>query len=131
MFTLPLVYGVALLKKDKTAYLYGLPAIAIGWLIAAYQTLLQWKIIVPKSTSCSLTGVSCSEPIINWFGFLTIPFGSLLAFTALATVSFVAWRHTPAEIDTASRQARHLVLILTSLAVIAAGAILIINANQA
>ena len=83
MFPLPFIFAVALLRRDKLVYLYALPLIILGSIIALYQSLLQWNVLSETSATCSLTNISCGEPIINWLGFLTIPFGSLLSFVLL------------------------------------------------
>lgn len=89
MFPLPVIFGVAILRRDKLAYLYVWPMIAVGAALALYQSLLQWGVITETSATCSLTSISCADPAINWFGFLTIPFGALMSFVGLG---WLMWR---------------------------------------
>ena len=92
MFPLAVIAGVAVLRNDKLAYLYVLPLSIVGGAIALYQSILQWGLISFDITECSLTAVSCAEPEIKWLGFLTIPFGALLAFTAITSVALLGRR---------------------------------------
>lgn len=96
MFPLPFIFAVALLRRDKLVYLYALPLIIPGGIIALYQSLLQWDVLTETSATCSLTNISCGEPIINWLGFLTIPFGSLLSFALLGWL-MMRLRHTDGD----------------------------------
>ncbi len=84
MFPLPLILGAAVLRKDKLAFVYVLPLSVIGMLVSSYHSLLQWGIIKEVVDTCSLTGPSCAEPEIMWFGFLSIPFGAFLVFTSIS-----------------------------------------------
>ncbi len=87
MYPLVFILGIAILKKDAKVYRYALPLAVIGWLIAAYHNLLYWKII-PDSLAPCVTGVSCTTKYIEWFGFVTIPFLSFLAFTAVILLMY-------------------------------------------
>ncbi len=85
MFPLAFVLGVGVYRKDNNSAYYALPLSIVGLVIAFYHTLLQWGIIKEVITTCSIDS-SCAEPQINWFGFITIPFMSFLAFTALTVL---------------------------------------------
>lgn len=85
MFPLAFVLGVGVYRKDDNSAYYALPLSIIGMVIAFYHTLLQWGIIKEVITTCSIDS-SCAEPQINWFGFITIPFMSFLAFTTLTII---------------------------------------------
>jgi len=86
MFPLPFILGAVVLRKDKLGYLYVLPLTFVGALIALYQYLLQFGVIVHESATCSITGSSCAEPQIQILGFMTIPFGSLAAFAIISAL---------------------------------------------
>lgn len=84
MYPLAFILTVGILRKDKNVIYYVLPLSIIGVIISFYHTLLQWGIIHVSITSCSLTSaVSCAKPQIDWLGFITIPFMSLLCFLAI------------------------------------------------
>lgn len=70
---------VAIRRNDTNGWRYGLPLIAIGWIISLYHNLLYYEVL-PQSIKPCQAGISCTAKYIEWFGFLTIP---LLAFIAL------------------------------------------------
>jgi len=82
MFPLVAVLAVGILKHDDNAADYALPLAGLGMLIAGYHTLLQWGIIHESIAPCVAT-VACTVKQVNWLGFITIPFMSLLAFSAI------------------------------------------------
>ena len=82
MYPLVIILGIGYLKSDKCVFLYSLPIALIGWAIAIYHNLLQWKII-PETIAPCKQGVPCSATYVNYFGFITIPLMSLIAFTCI------------------------------------------------
>jgi disulfide bond formation protein DsbB len=82
IYPLVLVFGVGLFSFDAGVVKYSLPLAVAGWLVALYHTLLYWGVI-PKSIQPCSEGVPCTEKYIELFGFLSIPFMSFLAFTAV------------------------------------------------
>ncbi len=82
MFPLVLIIAVGILRKDKKLYLYVLPLSILGLLIAFYQILLQ-NGILPETTVPCVLGVSCKTGYTNYFGFITIPVMSFLAFSTI------------------------------------------------
>ncbi len=79
MYPLVIILAVGILKKDKGVYQYVLPLSILGMVIAIYHNLLYWNIIPESQTPC-LLGVSCTIKFIEYFGFITIPFLSFVAF---------------------------------------------------
>jgi disulfide bond formation protein DsbB len=88
MYPLVLVFGIAILKRDKLVEYYAWPMIAIGWLISVYHNLLYYNIL-PEAAAPCIQGVSCTTKFIEWFGFITIPFLSLTAFTILGVLMVI------------------------------------------
>lgn len=82
MYPLVLILGVSILRRDFVAKVYGLPIACIGFVIAVYHNLLYYKII-PQSIIPCTSGVSCTSKQIEWLGFITIPFLSLVAFLVI------------------------------------------------
>lgn len=82
MFPLAFILGVGVYRKDNNAAYYVLPLSIAGSLIAFYHSLLQWGIIKEAVTTCSIDS-SCAVPQINWLGFITIPFMSLMSFLVI------------------------------------------------
>lgn len=82
MFPLAFVLAVGLFPFDPKIVRYALPLAITGWLIAVYHVLLVAGIIPESATPCT-QGVPCSEVQIAWFGFLTIPMLSVIAFSTI------------------------------------------------
>jgi disulfide bond formation protein DsbB len=80
MFPLVPISVVGILKKDKNLPLYILPLSIGGWLISLYHNLLYYHII-PEAIAPCQQGVSCTQKLLDIFGFIDIPQGAFLAFT--------------------------------------------------
>jgi disulfide bond formation protein DsbB len=96
MYPLVIILLVGALKAPESTFLFSAPLVLIGWLIALYHNLLHYE-IVPESASPCLEGVSCSTVYIEWFGFITIPMLSLLAFTMIGILLIYFKRTTVDE----------------------------------
>ena len=79
LYPIVFISFIALVRKDIAARVYVLPLAIAGFLIALYQNFLIWGLI-PESLKPCVEGVSCTTKYIEWFGFITIPFLSLVAF---------------------------------------------------
>jgi disulfide bond formation protein DsbB len=66
-----------------------LPLVGVGGLLAVVHVLLVEGIIPERIAPCR-QGVPCSETVIEWFGFVTIPLLSLAAFASIAVLLTVA-----------------------------------------
>ena len=82
MYPLVLVLLVGALREDMNARFYAYPLAITGWIIALYHCLLYYEFI-PESASPCQEGVSCSAVFIDWFGFMSIPLLSLIAFSLI------------------------------------------------
>jgi disulfide bond formation protein DsbB len=80
---------VGILKRDKNVVYYALPLSVIGLLISIYHNLLYYHIL-PESIAPCVSGVSCTTKFIEYFGFVTIPFLSLVALTTI-TASMIIY----------------------------------------
>lgn len=86
MYPLVIIIGVALLRKEeKNAPYYVLPFTIIGLLMALFHWLLQMGVI-PEAAGPCVAGISCTTRYVEWFGFVTIPFLSLVAFTIITVL---------------------------------------------
>lgn len=87
MYPLPLISGIALVRKHTEALYYIVPMAVIGVLLAGYHYAMQMS--VTPFAPCSTLGysVSCSEKFFASYGFITIPWMSLSAFTYILLIS--------------------------------------------
>lgn len=81
MYPLVVISAVGILRKDKHVSSYALPLSLSGFLVAAYHNLMYYGLI---QETC-VQGVSCTTRFFAWFGFITIPLLSLIAFAVITT----------------------------------------------
>ena len=89
MFPLVLILPLGLFPLDRKVVRYALPLAAIGWLFAVFHVLLIAGVI-PEDVKPCTQGVPCSEKVIEWFGFVTIPLLSVVAFSAIIALLILA-----------------------------------------
>ncbi|WP_047373736.1 disulfide oxidoreductase [Exiguobacterium sp. ZOR0005] len=84
IFMYPLVFllGIAVFTDDRSVKKYVLPLSIVGGLISLYHYLVQKVPGFADIKPCT-QGVPCNVQYINWFGFVTIPFLALTAFTII------------------------------------------------
>lgn len=85
MYPLVIIFMVGFLTESKETFKFSIPLTVIGFFLALYHNLLIWEIIPEKMSPC-VEGIPCTSIYINWFGFMTIPFLSLMAFSLLLFV---------------------------------------------
>ncbi|WP_392455640.1 disulfide oxidoreductase [Chryseomicrobium aureum] len=88
MYPLTIVLGIAAFTNDVRMRLYVLPLTLIGGGISLYHYLVQ-KVPGFANIKPCVQGVPCNVQYINWFGFVTIPFLALTAFTLITILLFV------------------------------------------
>jgi disulfide bond formation protein DsbB len=96
MFPLAVVLGIAALRADTGAWLYGIALAACGWLIAGFHTLVYSGIVPERIQPCTVGGPSCSGSDMTVLGGLPLPGLSLLAFSAIIVLLFFS-RRRPAQ----------------------------------
>ena len=89
MFPLVLILPAGLFPFDAKIVRYALPLSLVGGAIAFFHLLLVAG-IVPESVTPCTQGVPCSETQIAWFGFVTIPLLSVVAFAAISVLLVAA-----------------------------------------
>jgi len=89
MFPLVLILPIGLFPFDRKVVRYALPLAVLGWLFAVFHMLLVAGVIPEKMEPC-VQGVPCSEKVIDWFGFVTIPLLSVGAFSAIIALLILA-----------------------------------------
>ncbi|SFK06584.1 disulfide oxidoreductase [Brevibacillus centrosporus] len=88
MYPLVILLGVASARKDYSISLYALILSVIGGLISLYHYLIQ-KVPALHELGNACGIVPCNTDYINWFGFITIPFLALIAFTLISVLQFI------------------------------------------
>jgi disulfide bond formation protein DsbB len=96
MYPLSLIMLVGILKQDEYLPVYVLPFSVIGMGVSSYHYLIQ-RGIFAHPTTCAV-GIPCNLSYVNYFGFITIPFLALTAFT-LITVIMVAVQKAYAQAE--------------------------------
>lgn len=91
MYPLVLILGAGIVTNDKKVIWYSLPLASIGWIIALYHNLLYYKIL-PESIAPCVNGVSCTTKFVEYFGFMTIPLLSWIAFSIILGLLIAAKR---------------------------------------
>ncbi|MFF2886452.1 disulfide oxidoreductase [Paenibacillus sp. NPDC057967] len=90
MYPLSLLLGIAAFYDEHSIKKYVLPLSILGMLVSSFHYMEQ-KIPGFAAIKPCTQGVPCSAQYINWFGFVTIPFLALIAFT-LITVLLLVFR---------------------------------------
>lgn len=91
MYPLVIILAIGITRKNKDLPLYVLPLSLIGLSIGIYHNLLYYNII-PEAIAPCQAGISCTTKFIEWFGFVTIPFLSLAAFTIISLCMIISWK---------------------------------------
>ena len=87
MYPLAIILGIAVFTDDRAVRKYVLPRTIIGGIVSLYHYLVQKVPGFAEIQPCA-QGVPCSGQYINWFGFITIPF---LALTAFTLITILMW----------------------------------------
>jgi disulfide bond formation protein DsbB len=82
MFPLVLILAAGLFPFDRRVVRFALPLALAGWLLALFHWGVASGLIPERVTPCS-QGVPCSVEQVVWFGFLTLPMLSVLAFSII------------------------------------------------
>lgn len=90
MFPLALILPFGLFPLDRNVVRSTLPLAVGGALVAAFHVLLVAGVIPERIKPCT-QGVPCSEKVIEWFGFVTIPLLSVVAFATITALLVQAY----------------------------------------
>ncbi len=91
MYPLVLIFLINLLYPDDKVFTYSFPVVIVGLFFAFYHNLLMFGVF-PESVVPCVQGVPCSTEYINWLGFITIPFLSLIAYLAIFVLLIIGKR---------------------------------------
>ncbi|MGX9135911.1 disulfide oxidoreductase [Rummeliibacillus sp. JY-2-4R] len=87
MYPLVIVLGVAYVQRNARIAVTSAIFSCIGACIALYHYGIQ-KVPFLQESAVTCGRVPCTSDYINWLGFITIPFLSLVAFLLIAGTSF-------------------------------------------
>ncbi|MBU8905011.1 disulfide oxidoreductase [Desertibacillus haloalkaliphilus] len=96
MYPLAIILAIAVIRKDMMQSIYVSVLSFIGACIAFYHYLQQKVSTIGTDDSCGL--IPCTFEYINWFGFITIPFLSLVAFIVIFIIHVVLLINVKKEI---------------------------------
>jgi len=82
MFPLVFILAAGLFPLDARLVRYALPLTVVGWMIALFHVLVVAG-VVPENIRPCAQGIPCKDQPIEWFGFLTIPLLSFVAFSLI------------------------------------------------
>lgn len=94
MYPLVVIYGVAALKKDIHSIVTGMILSGIGILVSGYHYMIQKVSALQEFGGSCVGGVPCNVVYVNYFGFITIPFLALIAFTIIFISSIIIWKES-------------------------------------
>ncbi len=82
MYPLSLILAIAAIGRDRRVWRFVAPIAAIGAAISAYHYLIQQFPELSTGAACS-SGVPCTAAYVWEFGFVSIPFMALVAFSVI------------------------------------------------
>lgn len=88
MYPVVVISAVSILRQERGLSAYVLPLSLIGLAISAYHNLLYYNLI-PESVAPCVAGVSCTTKFFAWFGFITIPFLSMVGFIVISVLAWI------------------------------------------
>ena len=93
MYPLAVILGIAAVRKDFQQVIYVIPLSIWGLGIAIYHVLMQ-KTNWFQEAASSCGPIPCDVDYINWFGFITIPVLSAIAFLLISVFQIWLWKIT-------------------------------------
>ena len=96
MYPLVILFAIGFFQELKVTIHFTFPLVVVGWTLAVYHNLLHYGIIPESASPCQL-GVSCSTVYVNWFGFITIPMLSFIAFSLILIILITLNRRVTLE----------------------------------
>lgn len=92
MYPLVFIFLINLLYPDDKVFKYTFILILIGFLFSIYHNLLMFGIISEDMVPC-VQGIPCSTIYLNWFGFITIPLLSFVAYFLLFILQLLIYKN--------------------------------------
>jgi disulfide bond formation protein DsbB len=92
IYPLVFIFLINLLYPDDKIFKYTFILILIGLGLSIYHNLLMFGIISDDVVPC-VQGVPCSTRYIDWFGFITIPLLSFVAYFSLFILQLLIYKN--------------------------------------
>ncbi|PLY08986.1 MAG: disulfide bond formation protein B [Arcobacter sp.] len=92
MYPLVFIFLINLLYPDDKIFKYTFIIILIGLTFSIYHNLLMFGIISEDMVPC-VQGVPCSTIYLDWFGFITIPLLSFVAYFLLFILQLMIYKN--------------------------------------
>ncbi|OUR77153.1 disulfide bond formation protein B [Colwellia psychrerythraea] len=89
LYPLVILLPLALFPFDVSIIRYASPLVIFGWFVALFHVLVVAEII-PEAAQPCVQGIPCSETHFNLLGFINIPVMSLITFSLLGVLLFLA-----------------------------------------
>lgn len=93
MFPLVIIIAVGIIRRTKDLPYFVLPMSLLGASIAFYHYLLQRGVLPERIAPCT-EGVSCASRFVEYFGFVTIPLLSFIAFSVISLAMILYLRQS-------------------------------------
>ena len=88
MYPLVIIFLIALLYPDDKVFKYSIVLVLIGWGFSIYHNLLMFGIISEEMVPCT-QGAPCGVKYIDWFGFVSIPLLSFIAYSLILVLLYI------------------------------------------
>jgi len=92
IYPLVFIFLINLLYPDDKIFKYTFILILIGLGLSIYHNLLMFGIISDDIVPC-VQGVPCSTRYLDWFGFITIPLLSFVAYFSLFILQLLIYKN--------------------------------------
>jgi len=89
LYPLVLIIPMGLFPYDTKIIRYAVPLVLVGWCFALFHVLVVAGFI-PESIQPCVQGIPCSEINFSLFGFLNIPIMSIITFTFIGILLYLA-----------------------------------------
>lgn len=96
LYPIVILTAIGIIRNDRKLYISVLALSLPGLAISIYHNLLYWKILPESVAPCTL-GISCTTKFFEWFGFITIPFLGVVAFTVVTLLAFISLKKNKYE----------------------------------
>jgi disulfide bond formation protein DsbB len=104
MYPLAVILVIAAVRRDHGIRPYAAALAVLGGLIAAYHRTIEW---FPRfdSGSCAATGVPCTAPYFETFGFITLAYMALSGFLFILALLWADRVNSAADAPSSSEHA--------------------------